>query len=242
VAASQAARSSAFAARRASTPAASITADSRRATAGPEEGPGVGTEADRRRLEAWPCGERLDVDLGPALAGRRDRVAVGADLRQPAAQHEQRVGGLEPVANDARSAVTGHAEIERMVVRDHVAAPPAGDDRDVEQLGELQQVGRRPGPEDAGAGKDHRTASGRDELEHGPNVVRLRPGRRGANGVELRALRQNLVEEILGERQEGRSGAAQRGPRGIASPTTWGTSDAFRGSAAYAARPPNVAV
>ena len=101
-----------------------------------------------------------------------------------------------------------------MVVRDDVAAAPAGDDRDVEQLGELQQVRRRPGPEDAAAGEDDRPARGRDELEHGADVVRLRPGRRGADGVELRALGQDLVEEVLGQTRGEPGRAARPAPRG----------------------------
>ena len=45
---------------------------------GPEERPGVGADRERGRLEARPRPERLDVDLGPALAGRRHGIAVGA--------------------------------------------------------------------------------------------------------------------------------------------------------------------
>ena len=128
-----------------------------------------------------------------------------------------------------------------MVVRDDVAAAPAGDDRDVEQLGEPEEVRRRPGPEDPAAGEDDRSARGRDELEHGADVVRLRPGRRGARRCRAPCPR-------AGPRRGGPRGArAEPGRAGrpsaarIASPTAAGTSAALRGSAANAARPPNVA-
>ena len=96
--------------------------------------------------------ERLDIDVDPALAGGRDPVAERADLGQPAADNEQRIGGLEALPDDGRAAVAGHAEVERVVVRDHVCSPPAGDHRDTQQLRELAfHFGARPQPLAQGA-------------------------------------------------------------------------------------------
>ena len=69
-----------------------------------------------------------------------------------------------------------------MVVRDDVAAPPAGDDRDLEQLGEAQQVGRGPGPQDAAAGEDDRPLGGGEQLEDVADLVvgRAAPARGGS--------------------------------------------------------------
>ena len=65
----------------------------------------------------------------------------------------------------------GHAEIERVVVRDDVAASPRRDDRDMEQLGEPGQLGRRPRTQHAGARQDHRTPGGGEQLDDGPDVL-----------------------------------------------------------------------
>ena len=98
-----------------------------------------------------------------------------------------------------------------MVVGDDVAAPPAGDDRHVEQLRELHEVGRAAGAQHAGAGEDDRPLRAGEELEHGADVVGRRA--RGAAGrpATRRAGRELLVEQVLGERQE------RRGPDGPSS-------------------------
>ena len=108
---------------------------------GANEDPGIGANGDDRLREIAPAGDRLDVDEGPALAGGRHAVAVARDLRQAATEHEHGVGALEALPDDRRRAEAGHPEVERMVVRDDVAAAPAGDDRDVQQLGEPDEVG-----------------------------------------------------------------------------------------------------
>ena len=155
--------------------------------------------------------------MGPALALRGQRVAERADLGEAAADDEQRVRPFEPLADDRRAAVAGHAEVERVIVGDDVAATPAGDDRDVEQLRELEQIRRGPGPQHAGTREDHGPLGRGDELEDRPDVVRLGPWRRRTRRVELGSLRQDLVEEILGERQQdGSRPPDERRPDGVA--------------------------
>ena len=52
-----------------------------------------------------------------------------------------------------------------MVVRDDVGTPPRGDDRDLEELGEAEQLGRGPGAQHAATGQDHRPLGGGQELD-----------------------------------------------------------------------------
>ncbi len=104
-----------------------------------------------------------------------------------------------------------------MVVRDHVGPPPAGDDRDAEELGKPREVGRCPGAEDAASGEDHRPLRPGDEMEHRADVLRLGPKGRGPRRVELGLGRQLLVEDVLGDGQIGRTGSPTEGrPDGIA--------------------------
>ena len=86
----------------------------------------------------------------------RHRVAEGRRLVEARPDDEERVGGIEPLADRGRRAEAGHPEVERVIVGDDVGPPPGGDDRDLEQLGELRQLGRGPGAQDAAAGEDDR--------------------------------------------------------------------------------------
>ena len=101
-----------------------------------------------------------------------------------------------------------------MVVRDDVRAAPGADDRHLQELGEAGQLGRGPCAQDAGAGQDDRPPGRRQELDDGADLVvgraRLaRPGR-----VRPDVVGHRLVEEILGQRQVGRSGSAAEGLTG----------------------------
>ena len=72
-----------------------------------------------------------------------------------------------------------------------------GDDRDLQELGEAQQLGRRPGAEDAAAGEDHRPLGRREQLDDGTDVGvgrrapvragRHRRGRRSGAGSSSRS-------------------------------------------------------
>ena len=108
---------------------------------------------------------------------------------------------------DAGRAEPGHAQVQRMVVRDDVGAPPGGDHRHVEELGEAQELGRGPGAQDAAAGEDHRSAGARQQLDDGGQLLGRRS--RDARTVGLRPLEQHdLVEQVLRQRQEDRPGTA----------------------------------
>ena len=107
-------------------------------------------------------------------------------------------------------------EVERVVVRDHVRPSPVGDDRDLEQLGEPGQLGRRPGPQDAGSGQDHRPSRRRQQLDDRPDRLVGRARRRRAGALEPGVVGDQLVEQVLGKGEEGRSGPAADGlPDGL---------------------------
>ena len=79
-----------------------------------------------------------------AQARPRHRVAVGRRLVEPRAEHEQRVGRVEPLPDRCGGAETGHPEEQRVVVGDDVGTPPGRDDRDLQQFREPGQL--RGGP------------------------------------------------------------------------------------------------
>ena len=118
---------------------------------GPDRQLGGGGEADGTR-------PGLEVHVHPALAHRRDPELEGGRLAQPGPEHQERIRGLEALADGSRAAEAGHAQEQRVVVGDDVAAPPAGDDGHVQELGEADQVVRAPGAQDTGTGDDERAA------------------------------------------------------------------------------------
>ena len=142
---------------------------------GPQERAGIGTDRSLGRGgEPDGTGPRLEVDVDPALADRRDPVLEGRRLVEARPEDEQRVRRLDPLAHGARAAEAGHPEVQRMVVGDHVATPPAGDHRHVEQLREADEVVGAPGSQDAGAGQDQRALGGGEEVQHRAQVARAR--------------------------------------------------------------------
>ena len=122
-----------------------------------------------------------------------------------------------------------------MLVRDDVAAPPRGDDRDMEQLGEPGEVARGPRAEHATAGEDHGAIGRGQELEDRPDVTDVGPRQRRARDVD----RQCLAGASSSRRSSGneRSTGPGRPPiaRRIASPTATAASPAVHGSAAQVA-------
>ena len=184
---------------------------------------------------------RLEVDVRPGRTVARHRIAVRRRLVQPAPDDEQRVGGVEPLADGRGGAEAGHPEVERVVVRDDVAAAPAGDDRDLEELGEAGQLGRRPGAQDAGAGQDHRASRRGEELDDGAELLvgRARDGRpdRVEPGIVGASARRGGPRPATG----GPGRAGRRAPARIASAIAPGTSSTAPGSAAHLASPPRVA-
>ena len=89
-----------------------------------------------------------------------------------------------------------------MIIGDDIATPPAGDDRDAKELGEPEQLGRGPRPEDAGTGEDHRTAGGRHQLDRGAQLLGLGPARSGSRRIVRGSGGDDLVDQILRNREE----------------------------------------
>ena len=97
----------------------------------PQEGPGVGPDRQLRARRRSPTGpdrgsRSTCIQRWPIA---RDAVLEGGGLAQPGPEDQERVRGLEPLADRPRAAEAGHAQVERVVVGDDVAAPPAGDHR-----------------------------------------------------------------------------------------------------------------
>ena len=96
-----------------------------------------------------------------------------------------------------------------MVVREDVGAPPGADDRHLEDLGQADQVRGRARPQDAGAGDDERPPAGGEAADRGAHDVGIRVGRAAADDVgDLGAVGHRLVEDVLGEGEEDRTGPA----------------------------------
>ncbi len=172
-----------------------------------EERLGVGRDDMRRRRRSGVIAG-LEVDLRPRQPGARHLVAEGRRLAQPRPDDQQRIGPVEPLADRRCRAEPGHPEVERMLVGHDVGTPPGGDDRHLEELGEAGQLGRRPGAQHARPSQDDRPAGRGEELDDRAHLVvaRARRGRTGA--LELRVVRDGLVEEVLGEREQDGPGPA----------------------------------
>ena len=149
---------------------------------GLEERLGVRDDRQGRRGRAGRAA-RGEVDMGPRQARARHRVAERRRFVEPRADDEQRVGGVKPGRDRRGRTEAGHPEEERVIVRDDVRAPPGGDDRDLEQLGESEQLGRGPSPQDASAGKDDRSLGRGEELDDRADLVVARTRRGGPCGI-----------------------------------------------------------
>ena len=150
---------------------------------------------------------RRDVDVRPARPGAPGSdQPIGRDLAEPRADHEHRVGVGEALADGRRRAVAGHAEVQRVVVRDHVAAAPRGDDR--------ARAGAPPG----GRGRSTFGRAGRRRRRGSPAARRSASscrtsrtcssvGRGGGTAARSGAMPGGhlLVEEVLGDRQDDRA-------------------------------------
>ena len=144
--------------------------------------------------------------MGPAGRLRRDRVVVRGRLVQAAADDEHRIGGGEPLAHRRGRTETGHPEVERVLVRDDVGSSPGGDDRDLQQFRELQQLGRRAGAQDAAAGEDDRALGRGEQLDDRTQVLVGGSCRARSPGVHARIVGRRLIEQVLRERQQDRPG------------------------------------
>ena len=108
---------------------------------------------------------RLEVDLRPARRRPGDSVAEGRHLTQPAAEHQQRIRFFQPGPHARRRAETGHAEIERVVVREHVPTPPRRHHGHAHSLREPHQGIGAAGPKDAGTGDDQRPVGVGEQMQ-----------------------------------------------------------------------------
>ena len=145
-------------------------------------------------------------------AGMASSHEVGSLSRLPMTSSASALG--QPLPDGRRGAESGHAEVQRFVVGDDVPAAPRGDDRDLQELREAEQVGRRPRAEDPGPGEDDRPAGRGQQLDDRAHVVVGGPGRAGATAIDPGAGRRLLVEEVLRQRHEDRTRDGHPGPRG----------------------------
>ena len=115
-----------------------------------------------------------------------------------------------------------------MVVRDDVARRHAGDDRDLEQLGEAHQLGRRPGTQDAATGEDDRALGRGQELDHRADLLVGRSRDAGGRAASSRASSGiGLVEQVLR--------AATGGPGPGRPPSAWRIASAIAPATSSAA-------
>ena len=210
-AASHAARSAPLCPSRAATGAAISTASLSRATAarrnarasariassGAGESPTAASRGSRSTcIQRWPG------------AGSVYPAVVTSLSREPMTSRASAVRSRS--ATTPWAAVAGHAEVEGVVVGHDVAAPPGGDHRDVQQLGEPHEVVGTAGAQDAGAGEDDRPLRGGEHVQHRPHVGGRRDVGVGAHDRGARALGDLQVQDVLGQRQQRR---ARAGPR-----------------------------
>ena len=236
VAASHAARSAALFAWRVATRSASRTARPRSRSlaalrnafaSAATEIVGAGEPGGRARARG-----RRAPTAGPST---RHRVAVGGRLVQPRAEDEDRIGGVEPLPDRRRGAEPGHAEVQRMVVRDDVGAAPGRDDRDLEELGEAGQLRRRPRAQDTRAGEDHGPAGAGQQLDDGADLLVGRARRRstGPRRASVVGHRSRRADPRAGTGGPARAG--RRAPGGPPRPWPPATSSAACGSTAHLA-------
>ena len=182
----------------------------------PQERACVGRERDGRRVEPGPRSERLRIHVRPSRPGSRNRVAVRGDLVQAAADHEDRIGILQPAADRRSGEVAAHPEVAGVVVREDVRAAPCRDDRDVHELGQADQIGCRARAQDATAGEDDRPLRVEQKVEDPAHVDGIGrwgagwPRRRRAPGPHRR-VGDLLGQEVLRQGEEHGARPAGRG-------------------------------
>ena len=161
-----------------------------------------GREAERAmRIDVDPCPRRR----GAGIVSSKE---VGSFSRHPMTSMASAASSRSRTTGAAQA---GHAEVQRVVVRDDVGPAPARHDRYLQQLREPQQVGRCPRPKDAAAGDDDRPLGRCKQLDHRADVgvrgsPRCRAFRRDGS-----VIRDDLVEQVLRERQHDGSRPSGRG-------------------------------
>ena len=89
-----------------------------------------------------------------------------------------------------------------MLVRDDIGPSPGGDDRDLQQFRELQQLGRRAGAQDAATGEDDRALGRGEQLDDRTQVLVGGCRRAGSPSVHPRIVGRRLIEQVFRERQQ----------------------------------------
>ena len=124
----------------------------------PGDGPGIGHHPERHR-EVAPDGERVNVHLDD-LRGRGDiGVAVEGGVEpEPRAERQDAIRLPRQPARHRVAAWANATGVQGMIHRRDVTMAGRGRDRQLQRLGEFEQVGRAAPPLDAGPGMDHRGA------------------------------------------------------------------------------------
>ncbi len=133
-----------------------------------------------------------DVEMDHRDVGRRQREALGRDLAQLAADHDQAVRRLDQVVGDARIAAE-QADRQRVRAGDAALAAHRVRDRDRLRFGEAGQRAPGFGQVDAAAGQQQRPFGFGDQLRGALDV-----GTVGADAPGRRLQRRFIDDEILG--------------------------------------------
>ncbi len=186
------------------------------ATCLPKERAGVSRQREGRRREPGTRPERLRVHVRPARPGSRDGVVIRGDLVEAAADHEDRIGIFQPASNRPRCEVAAHPKVARVVVGEDVRPAPRGDDGHLHEIGQANEVRRRPRTQDAAAGEDHRPFGVEQQVEDPANVHRVggrraRRPERGRGRGPRRRIGDLLGQEVLRQGEEHGPGSAGRG-------------------------------
>ena len=165
----------------------------------PQERGDVGGHDDfrpmRQRNAAW-----VRIDLRPTRLGSGNGISVRGHLAHPAPQDEDRVGFLHSNSDACRRAEAGHAQVQRVVVREDVTAPPRGDHRDLHRLRETNQRVRAARAKHAGAGDDERPPGVQKQMHHLADEDRIRIGLVLDSNAGMRLAGHLEVQQILRHR------------------------------------------
>ena len=165
----------------------------------PQEGSRIGRQRHGRRRKPAAPRSGFEIDVGPSLTLGRNAVLAARRLVQPGTDDEDLVRFGKSVTDRRRRSKPGHPEVERVFVGEDVAAAPRGDDRDFDDLGESDEVTRRPGAKHPGACEDDRSLGRREAAEDGPHDIGIGLGRPSPlDGEHVGVQWHRLVEQILG--------------------------------------------
>ncbi len=128
-------------------------------------------------------------------ARRHELEALGRDLAELAADHQQAVRGVDQVVGDARVAPEEPGR-ERMRAGDAALAAHGMRDRNAERLGQLLQRGVGAGQMHAAAGQDQRPLRLREEGRRAHDVVGRGPDAPARN-VRVRLVDPELVGVVV---------------------------------------------